>query len=194
MATLRDVQFGEFRHQGCSEPDLAAASELGFRLLATDWSVFPHRHCPVRYAQSASPSTIARYIPEGQEGPEAYLVFVDGLDARLELEELTTVITHRWHGSDVSSLRTFVLDSLAVHEVRHRLQLRLAGDLRLYTTADLTADQAGGVRMMFSELDGIEKKPLETDARIVEYLRTRELLNQAVGPMPLSDAVWREPR
>lgn len=163
---------GELCRAGCDLSDITAAFRLGSEIARIDALAFSHRPAMVQFVGGVRTGNFATYGTKS----DRYSVIVSGIDLALAAEALalTTVmgrigiLKHGGLGPDT------IIRGIALHEVRHRLQRHLCGDLRLWTFRDGTDEST------------------EQDARAVEF---QFYIRHCIAPelVDETDLLWREP-
>jgi hypothetical protein len=163
----------QMRRYGMPQEDIAAALSLARRMLALDAAVFPGVPCILHMARSGGPIQCAQYITIPGNG-ESYVIYVESVADRLRYAAAALMAEHAHHGFvDETAARGFVVDAIALHEVRHRLQEHRGSALRLWHLTDLPPDDEEVMRHIIAELAPEARTKREIDARIVEFLYVR---------------------
>lgn len=159
----------QMRRYGVAESDIRAAMTFARRITALDAAVFPDSPCSLKMARHDGPSVCARFVTVPAYG-EFYVLFVESLTERLQLQALGLLAEHAHRGTtDETTAQSWLIDAIALHEVRHRLQEHFLPSLRMWTMADLFPKDREVMEQILQTVGPGAITAREIDARIVEY-------------------------
>jgi len=185
------AQMEQMRRYGVADDDIRAALMLARRLMSLDAQMFPDIPCGVHPIRAGGPAQCAQYVTM-TGGGESYIIYVDHLRERLTLQAAGLLSEHAHRGqAQESDAFAWLVDAIAVHEVRHRLQEHGVPPVSMWTLTDLFPPDRDVMDAILLEVSPRPVTAREIDARIVEYLYIADRFSGNDEP---AAAVRRQPR
>jgi len=180
----------QMRRYGVPDEDIGTALTFARRLATFDRAAFPDMPCALQMARNGGLTGCARYVTM-PDGSESYILFVEHLAERLRYQSSALQAEHA-HQAAVSDGDAFrlIVDGIALHEVRHRLQQHRGDSLKRWVPFNIAPADRHAVMAMLTNLVPERRTEREVDALIVEFLYVTARI---AGRDDYAEAIHREP-